>query len=65
MISIHAEYSSISLEIKRGEKGYLGRHKKQMEYSRLDTPHLPKYMRKLVQRYYFCSYQQKFQQIFI
>ena len=28
MISIHAEYSSISLEIKRGEKGYLGRHKK-------------------------------------
>ena len=24
MISIHAEYSSNSLEIKRGEKGYLG-----------------------------------------
>ena len=66
MISIHAEYSSNSLEIKRGEKGILGRGiKKQMEYSRLDTPHLPKYMRKLMQRYYFYSYLQKFQQIFI
>ena len=35
-----------------------------MEYSRLDTPHLPKFMRKLVQRYYFYSYLQKFRQIF-
>ena len=35
-----------------------------MEYSPLDTPHLPKYMRKLVQRYDFYSYLQKFRQIF-
>ena len=35
-----------------------------MEYSPLDPPHLPKYMRKLVQRYDFYSYSQKFRQIF-
>ena len=35
-----------------------------MEYSPLDTPHLPKYMRKLVQRYDFYSYAQKLRQIF-